>query len=238
MLQAEGWVEHQKPAPVEPCRVARIVDQHFKTAGPAARSRVEAEPRGRRSGSVALIGYHAAYTPFGHFRIASTSSAAEAIEFVGFLVGRVDQHQAAIFLRGDQRVKRGPSVEMEHLEIGHLIECAAQRLVVGRMELDEHAPVLPPQDLAQDARRTGIDRLAMARPNIGDDRSVGREQFLDIGCECVIKAPDPRHPFAGASGRVAGKIVEARSRMGVDDPERRFLSLEISDDPHQQARAS
>ena len=80
----------------------------------------------------------------------------EAVELALFLEGRIDQHQAALFLRRQMRAERQPAVEFDDagLEIA-----GKQRLqlrgILG-MQFDGRKPVLLAQQMPRDQRRARI----------------------------------------------------------------------------------
>ena len=62
-------------------------------------------------------------------------------------------------------------------------------------------------------------------------RQIGRDEFGRIGRQRRADKPaDAVAPFASAARLLAGKIVEALARMGVDHAERRWLLPEVGKD--------
>ena len=110
-----------------------------------------------------------------------------------------------------------------------------QRLACLRLELTRHEPVLRPHQAARD----------QGRPRIGLELSLRIEGANDVHvrlgqCDCLVREArlhqprDPRQPLAAAARLVAVEIIEAGTRMGVDDAEGGRLVLQVSQDARQR----
>ena len=80
----------------------------------------------------------------------------DGVDLVGALEGRVDQDEAALFLRRHVGAERQPAVEGDRLGLDVAGKERLQRRGIGGMQFIGGEPVLRPQQAPRDERRTGI----------------------------------------------------------------------------------
>ncbi len=155
-------------------------------------------------------------------------------ELVLLLEGRVDQHHSTLFFRRQMRAQRQPAIKFDH----PCLEIAGKNYLQPRsilwVQFDGGQTILLAQKMAHEARRAGIVQdirtliLLMNRFQQGIQKL---RCFLIEGS--LDQSADPVAPFAGFLRLFRTQVVEADTRMRVDDTESLVLALQIFDDAGQ-----
>ena len=119
------------------------------------------------------------------------------------------------------------------LRAGVVPEGDGKLLALLRMGLAEREPILRPHQTLRDRWRAGIGSRGSARLPRSDNSQVRFEQIGDRGGRFGLQNPaDTLAPFRRAQRLLRLKVVAPRSRMRIDEAERRVLPCE----PHKDAR--
>jgi hypothetical protein len=144
---------------------------------------------------------------------------------------RVDQHQTAPFLGRQMRLERQPAVERQHPDLDVAGKARLERDGGLRLDLDRRQPVPAAQQLAHEHRRARIEGEAAGGVQRPHGCQIGLEEGRGgPGGRMQDEPADAARPLAGPLRLRARQIVAAGAGMGVDDPQRCILALQIEED--------
>ncbi|MNT03639.1 hypothetical protein D3C72_1381860 [compost metagenome] len=168
----------------------------------------------------------------GKAAIALGEAVSEPLVLALDLEGRVDEDQATLFLRRQVSAERQPAIEFGDPALEVAIEEPVQCLVIIRVQLHRRQTVLRAKKHADELRRTGIARQLRTGVELANGRQIRFEDGGDRRRQVAREQPaDAVAPLAGLLRLFARQIIKADTGMGVENPERLLLLLEIGDEP-------
>ena len=152
---------------------------------------------------------------------ALAQGAQQALELVGRLEGRIDQHQAAALDRRQQRLQHLVAVGLAHLDCAVAGELALERQRFRRVQFAGDEAIARPQRHANQPRRARIAPDAAPGGSelavVGRDRrQIARHGGRHAGARRADQAGDAGLRLAGAPRQAAAQIIAAGAGMGVE----------------------